>query len=87
MSPEPKSQLTEWQKEHRKKLAAEGIEIAEERNFTHCHRCHRDIQAPEYPKHYRECPGFSSACETVGCPASPEAKRPADGHTSSESSA
>jgi len=87
---EPAGTIPQWQKEHRARLKAQGIEVPDESPEDppiHCRRCHRDIPSADHPKHYRECPGFSSACETVACPASPEAKLPADGHTSSESSA
>ncbi|HSY52438.1 MAG TPA: hypothetical protein VLC46_26795 [Thermoanaerobaculia bacterium] len=68
----PESQLSNWQKEHQQKLAAEGLEFPdgpEDPPFTHCKRCHRDIQEAEYAKHYRDCPGFASKCEEWNCSA------------------
>ena len=64
--------LDSLQAEHRKNLAQKGIDVPEEPDRpeeppVHCRRCHRDIPAAAYPKHYRECPGFASRCEEWNC--------------------
>jgi len=72
MNDESKSTVSKWQDEHRQKLAAQGIELPDEPP-VHCSRCHRNIPTEEHPKHYRECPGFTSGCYET-CPPADELK-------------
>ena len=71
MNEQPTNTVASWQDEHRKNLAAKGIEVPPEESDIpesfHCRRCHRNLPQAIYGRHYKECPGFTSKCRE-DCP-------------------
>jgi hypothetical protein len=75
MIDQPTNTVASWQDEHRKNLAAKGIEVPPESDIPesfHCRRCHRNLPMGIYGRHYKECPGFTSKCYETCPPTPPE---------------